>query len=140
MYTQVQRVQSHLIKDDLMATFLPNKPHHNKPKPTFTLSRSERYLFLLLTVFLTLGVVWKIDDSATQRKAITPLKQHQYLFNQACQQALNNGADRNVSYCTSAQHYDYVLRLALKDNHIDLSEAVELEGYFQRQYREFSNN
>ncbi|MFH0258662.1 hypothetical protein ACGRL8_16900 [Vibrio rumoiensis] len=118
-----------------MATYL--KKHNNKP--TFSLTKTERWLFLAITMLLAVGVVWKINDSAIQRKAIKPITQHQFLFNQACQQALNQGEDRNVSYCLSAQHYNHVMMLALKDNHIDLSEMVELESYFQRQYQPFTH-
>lgn len=114
-----------------MAVFLRNDKH----KSTFTLSRYERYLFLLLTAILTFSVIWTINDNRTQRQAIIQLKQHQYLFNQSCQQALTQGADRNITYCSHAQHYDHALMLALKNSHIEVNEAIELESYFKKYYQ-----
>lgn len=124
---------SQSIKDNPMATFL--RKHKNEQE--FTLSRHERMFFLMLTAFLSVGILWHIHSTSTERQALKPLKQHQYQFNQACQLALNENFRRDNTYCQHAQHFNNQLTLALKDQNLELSESMTLNLYFQQYYRPF---
>ncbi|OEF23412.1 hypothetical protein [Vibrio rumoiensis] len=117
-----------------MATYLPK----HKNKPAFTLSRNERYFFLLMTVLLSMGVLWHIHSTFTERQALKPLKQNQYQFNQACQLSINAHLPRDNAFCQHAQNFNDQLTLALKDQSLELSETIALNVYFQQYYREFS--
>ncbi|WP_105901602.1 nucleotidyl transferase family protein [Vibrio gangliei] len=118
-----------------MAVFL--KQH--KQKPTLVLSTIERRLFVVFTLLLTMAAIWQLSSSRHQRQALKPLKQYQYLFNQSCQQALNHAEDRNNPYCLTAQQYNQAFTQTLKDQHIELTESIDLEQMFKAHYRPYSD-
>lgn len=117
-----------------MAVFLK----HHRRKPTLILSSTERRLFVVITLMLILAAIWQLTSTRHQRQALEPLKQYQYSLNQACQQALNNGLDRNNRYCVAAQDYNQALTQTLKDQRIDLAESIKLEQFFLSQYQAYT--
>ncbi|WP_086980790.1 hypothetical protein [Vibrio aphrogenes] len=116
-----------------MAVFLKKKR-----KSTLLLSPTEGRLFAVFTLILLLTLLWQISDGSHQNQAIKPLKQYQYLFNLACQQALNQGSERDSAYCVHAQSYNQMFTVSVKDQRIVASEILALETYFERYYRPFN--